>query len=103
MQVASEPVGLDLGGSSPDPVLRPPGGQTVAFVPSRGLRQRAEEGVDAQAVSEHVASSVAVIGDPGQVRGSNALGLGDLGKAELGEDEARRRPPLPETPPRSER
>src|SRR6266545_1551739 len=95
MQVPPEPVGLDLGGPGADPVLRPPGGKAMALVASGGLGERAEERVHPEAVGEQLVRSVAVIGDPWKVRGPDALGLSELGQAELGEEPARRGPPLP--------
>jgi len=99
MQVAPEPVGLDLGGLGPDPVLGPPGVKTVPLEPSGRLGEGAEEGVDAEAVREQQVAAVAVVGDPPQIGGPDVLGIRDLGKTELREEPARRRPPLPEAPP----
>jgi len=102
VEVPPEPVGLDLRRFRANPVLWTPGDETVALVGSGGLGERAEERVDAEAVGEHLTRPVAVIGNPGQVRGSDVLRLGDRGKAFLREEPAGRRPPLPETPPHGE-
>ena len=102
MQVAPEPVGLDLGGLRADPVLGPPGVKAVPLVGPGGLGEGAEERVHPEAVGEQQVRPVAVVGNPGKIRCSHALGLGDLAQAGLREEPARRRPPLPETPPHRE-
>jgi hypothetical protein len=99
MQVPPEAVGLDLGGFRPDPVLGPPGLQAVAPEGSGGLGEGAEERVDAEAVGDELVRPVARVRDPGQVRGPDVLGVGDLDQALLRQVPARGSPPLPETPP----
>jgi hypothetical protein len=64
VQVPPEAVRLHLGGPGSDPVLGPPGDETVALVGSGGLDQPAEERVDTEAVGEVLATSVALVGDP---------------------------------------
>jgi len=66
MQVAPKPVRFHLGGPRADPVLGPPGGQTVVLVGSGGLGERAEEGVDPKAVGEQLVRPVAVVGTHGR-------------------------------------
>jgi hypothetical protein len=102
MQVASEPVGLHLGGPGPDPVLGPPGGQAMALEGSGDLGERAEERVHPQPMGDHLARAVAGVRHPGKVRGPDVLGVGDLDEALLCEVPARGCPPLPETPPHRE-
>jgi len=102
MQVPSEAVWLDLDRFRSDPVLGPPGGQAVLLEGPGGLRERAEERVHPEAVGDQLVGSIAGIRDPGQVRGPDVLGVGDLDQAFLREVPAGGSPPLPETPPHRE-
>jgi hypothetical protein len=103
MQVPPEPVGLDLHGRGADPALGSPGLKAMARQQPRDLGERAEEGVDSEAVGEVPARPVALVGDPGQVRCPDALRGGDHLEAALREEPARGWSPLAEPPPRGER
>jgi hypothetical protein len=103
VQVPPEAVGLDLSGLRADPVLGPPRDQAVPLVASGGLDQDAEERVHSEPVGEVLAASVALVGDPGQVRDPDALDLRADAQARLGEEQAVGWSPLPEAPPRGER
>jgi hypothetical protein len=99
MQVAPEPVGLDLRGFRPDPVLGAPCREAVGLDPPGGLDERAEERVHPEAVGEQQVGPVAVVGDPRQVRDPDALGVGDLDNSDLCEVPACWRLPSPKPLP----
>jgi hypothetical protein len=102
MEVPSEPVGFDLDRSGPDPVFRPPGGQTVALEGSGGLGEGAEERVDPEAVSDELVGPGRSNRAPKGGQEPHAFGVGNLDQVRLREVPARGSPPLPETPPHRE-
>src|SRR5262245_6713488 len=103
MQIPAEPVGLHLRGRCPDPALGAPGSQAVVLARPGGLHEGAEERVDPEAMGEVAASSVALVRNPGKVRGSDALRIGDLAQAGLREKPTRGWPSFCEASPRRER